>query len=544
MAFPWITDGAQSFDFQTTLALVAGNVYYVAAPADLAPASVSALIQTQLDAASPGDVVRLAAGSIYECGIVGTTTFASTSPTLYNYCIKIPTGVRLDLNGSRLRFAASVAGDDAVLIAGATGAVDIGIIGRGTLDGNDAAITDGALVWFDSIAGIELDVKLENVVRLGLYLPGSSRIVAPRIIVDGAAGAPVDFGSPTAGSVSDSWVGYLEVRNTTAWTPNTFNFPGNPFIGSLSNVHVDVLIAIDNAAGIKVDVNGGDATFGFVYGRGCTTVNSGFKFQGTGGGTPLRGHIDHLHMEDQAGEGLYLEQEYGCSIGTYTGNNNATLNITGDLRIGGTRVTIGEAHISGAGGSSVEIRDAAVDYRIGILTIYNPAVVANGVSDEGGQGTIDHLLAVDDRGGSSKMDRGYRSTSANSVCRIDHAEIRGATFAPIQRTAGDKVSINRLRVDATADLDVQTVATDADFTLTPGSSAQQTFHTGVLTAARAVTLSTTGVTTSLTFRITRTGGGAFNLNVGGGPLKALATNTWADFTYDGAAWKLAAYGAL
>jgi len=90
-----------------------------------------------------------------------------------------------------------------------------------------------------------------------------------------------------------------------------------------------------------------------------------------------------------------------------------------------------------------------------------------------------------------------------------------------------------------------TVATDADFGLTPGAAETLCRHTGTLTTARAVTLNTTNALPGRTkVRITRTGGGAFNLNVGTGPLKAMASNTWADFVYDGSAFYLAAYGAL
>ena len=89
-----------------------------------------------------------------------------------------------------------------------------------------------------------------------------------------------------------------------------------------------------------------------------------------------------------------------------------------------------------------------------------------------------------------------------------------------------------------------TVASDAAFTLTPLSSAPDQLHTGTLTANRAVTLSTTNAYSGARFRISRTGGGAFTLDVGTGPLKALATNTWGEFVYDGAAWRLGAYGAL
>lgn len=92
----------------------------------------------------------------------------------------------------------------------------------------------------------------------------------------------------------------------------------------------------------------------------------------------------------------------------------------------------------------------------------------------------------------------------------------------------------------------QTINTDAAFTLTPNTEKTVVHHTGTLTAARAVTLSTTGAYDGASFRIVRTGGGAFNLNVGTGPLKALATNTWAEFAYDGtaAAWRLTASGSL
>jgi hypothetical protein len=90
----------------------------------------------------------------------------------------------------------------------------------------------------------------------------------------------------------------------------------------------------------------------------------------------------------------------------------------------------------------------------------------------------------------------------------------------------------------------QTLATDEDFTLTPVTSPEFTRHTGVLGADRQVTLATSGVHANSRFRITRTGGGAFNLNVGTGPLKALATDTWCEVTFNGSAWFLSAYGAL
>jgi hypothetical protein len=66
--------------------------------------------------------------------------------------------------------------------------------------------------------------------------------------------------------------------------------------------------------------------------------------------------------------------------------------------------------------------------------------------------------------------------------------------------------------------------------------------TGVITADRAVTLPTGRAGVSI--RVTRAASatGAFNLDVGTGPLKVLAVNEWADFTHDGTAFALTAHG--
>lgn len=85
---------------------------------------------------------------------------------------------------------------------------------------------------------------------------------------------------------------------------------------------------------------------------------------------------------------------------------------------------------------------------------------------------------------------------------------------------------------------------DAAATLTvQGSPNYQRWDTA-LTADRAVTLSTTEAYNGARFHIRRTGGGAFNLNVGTGPLKALAANQWCEVVYDGSAWRLFAFGSL
>ena len=87
---------------------------------------------------------------------------------------------------------------------------------------------------------------------------------------------------------------------------------------------------------------------------------------------------------------------------------------------------------------------------------------------------------------------------------------------------------------------------DADATLTVFSSFTTNLWQSPLTANRTVTLSTTGAVNGAKFRISRTAGatGAFTLNVGVGPMKALAAGQWCDVEYTGSAWALTAFGSL
>lgn len=65
-----------------------------------------------------------------------------------------------------------------------------------------------------------------------------------------------------------------------------------------------------------------------------------------------------------------------------------------------------------------------------------------------------------------------------------------------------------------------------------------------MTADRTLLLSNTGAISGMTYNITRTGGGNFNLNIGSEPLKSLVTNTWCEVVYNGTNWYLSKYGTL
>jgi hypothetical protein len=88
---------------------------------------------------------------------------------------------------------------------------------------------------------------------------------------------------------------------------------------------------------------------------------------------------------------------------------------------------------------------------------------------------------------------------------------------------------------------------DAAATLTVGTDPVTNIWNTELTQDRAVTLSTTSAYNGAKFRVVRgaSATGAFNLNIGTGPLKALGSaSTWAEVEYNGSAWVLTAAGSL
>jgi len=85
---------------------------------------------------------------------------------------------------------------------------------------------------------------------------------------------------------------------------------------------------------------------------------------------------------------------------------------------------------------------------------------------------------------------------------------------------------------------------DADVTLTVITSSPIQLYSTTLTANRTITLSTTNAVDGDSFRVVRTGLGAFTLDVGGLKTIANATAAFVDVSYNGTAWILTGYGAL
>lgn len=86
------------------------------------------------------------------------------------------------------------------------------------------------------------------------------------------------------------------------------------------------------------------------------------------------------------------------------------------------------------------------------------------------------------------------------------------------------------------------INSDGTTTLTVLTRARQIRNTTTLTANRSVTLSATRAHNGARFKVARTGGGAFTLDVGG--LKSLSTGQYCEVRHNGTAWYLAEFGAL
>jgi hypothetical protein len=139
------------------------------------------------------------------------------------------------------------------------------------------------------------------------------------------------------------------------------------------------------------------------------------------------------------------------------------------------------------------------------------------------------------------VDRGVRYSS---VTGIIERRFRGKTCTNLRNLSGTN-TFTEFEPLANAAPDTQVLVSGGSFTLTI-EGPTYTVQPVALSADRTCTLSTTGAIVGMRKRITRTvaSTGAFNLGVGSGPLKNLATGQWCEVTYDGSAWVLTAYGAL
>lgn len=107
--------------------------------------------------------------------------------------------------------------------------------------------------------------------------------------------------------------------------------------------------------------------------------------------------------------------------------------------------------------------------------------------------------------------------------------------------------VKRLNVGRVRDAGDAAATLIADGTSTSDIDGTLLLYNVPIAADRAVTLTVAGAYAGMKWRITReiAATGAFNVNVGTGPLKAMGTvGNWCEVTFDGTAWILSAFGTL
>jgi hypothetical protein len=150
--------------------------------------------------------------------------------------------------------------------------------------------------------------------------------------------------------------------------------------------------------------------------------------------------------------------------------------------------------------------------------------------------------------GETGIIRGLDFLNAADVRSVKGVKISGAFSTFAHRGFPAVKSVSDIYVDGVKDTvlsreGVTVISTNANATLTPNQTLPDVIHTGTLTAARSITLATTNAVAGKTrWKIARTGGGAFDLNVGG--ITTLATGQWCEVVYDGTAYRLIQRGSL
>ena len=142
----------------------------------------------------------------------------------------------------------------------------------------------------------------------------------------------------------------------------------------------------------------------------------------------------------------------------------------------------------------------------------------------------------------------FGNNKANNFAAAIKLTVGGGTFSATAEYGTEAINCTSSVLLASTVLRRDNVRTgiaavgDVDTTLV-SSSKGTLWYSSNLTANRTITLSTTSIREGLRFKIVRTGGGAFNLSVGG--LKTLSVSgTWCEVEYTGSAWLLIANGTL
>lgn len=315
----------------------------------------TAALQSALDSGASRVVCR--AGAVY---LVSRSGWKTVNLWKANYCLSLPAGVELDLNGSTIRLADGA--NACVVVAG--GQDDRPVVAsklqNGVIDGNrngQTYTTDSIMPCIYMQGCRELVVDSVTVREARDYCGFFVACVNSRftnLSALGSDGQGWEFGTAARSQqLVNCFIDNIYGERCTGLRSNTQ--PGNPATFTLVDCVVGNAIGRNCGAGFKIEANTRNVAFGQLVFDGSPvgaepaygTLNSGTKIQGgvVGGVTmtPQGVSIGAVISSNCAGTGLYLELCRDCSVGNYHGTNNGigAKAAAGDVWLGGARCRIG-----------------------------------------------------------------------------------------------------------------------------------------------------------------------------------------------------------
>lgn len=236
-------------------------------------------------------IVRGVSGKTYRIAPVSTQQVQYPSGSALaarSYCVQIPSGITLDMNGSTVKIMGST---QALAFSNqhldfTTRDTDIGLRNV-IIDGNALARTTTGMLQFSYVDRLNLyNVRITNGNYVGGWVYDCTDSDFDLIKGDTFTGQPWSFGDPQVGGsghnmVYQSRFGSVSGRDIVRL--NGGSQPGNPFYCVLQDCVIESIEAFRCDGGVKVNNPSSDVTIGQAVLDTCgeaISLNSGFKLQG------------------------------------------------------------------------------------------------------------------------------------------------------------------------------------------------------------------------------------------------------------------------
>ena len=399
--------------------------------------------------------------AMYNVSIAGRKSFINGEGRLLaskNYCVQIPSGARIDWNGSVLSVSSGI---DAVVLSNERTSTfgdiisckNVRIDGGGKLD----AARKLPMVWFWGLAaGSYLDhITLRNCSYMAGLLANCSDLDVGALEVEDIRGQGWVIGGNTFDKVKRSHFGRLAAKRIDTY--ETFNQPGNGFVIGGEDLDIKLVSQRNCAGGIKIAPNALRICLAAAHLDGTVLAgeadynsqNCGIKIQGDDASTkPDFIDIGSIKARKQAGAGCYIRHSGTVSIGIYEGDHNATLGRDADFDSGSVlRLTVGRIVSKWSGFRGVDFGPGSGISHVGGVSVYNCAEVtdaeASGFRPLAGQFWVGVLRILDDRQ-PRKVIVALGATSANVVGVIERYRTNAGNYNDVR---SKQIEVRDVRLD-------------------------------------------------------------------------------------------------